>query len=182
MKIYTKTGDDGETGLFGGGRVPKDDLRIEAYGTIDELNAFLGQARTAALPVEVDGVIARAQHCLFTIGAELATPDSNRSRIASIAEADVHSLEAGIDQLDERLPLLREFVLPGGSLAAAALHVARSVCRRAERRVVTLARLEGVTVSAGTIKYLNRLSDYLFVAARYANHASGIEDIAWRKD
>ncbi len=182
MKIYTKTGDRGETGLLGGPRVSKDDVRIEAYGTVDELNAFLGVARAEALPAEVDAVLARAQHCLFTIGAELATPDASRQRTQTLGESAVQELETAIDRLEASLPPLREFVLPGGDKSAAALHVARGVCRRAERRVVALMRVEGAHVSEGVICYLNRLSDYLFVAARFANQAAGQGDIAWRKD
>lgn len=182
MKIYTKTGDTGETGLFGGPRVRKDDVRIEAYGTVDELNALLGAARSESLPAEVDAVIARVQNCLFTVGAELATPDPARQRTAVLADSAVEELEAAMDQMEFALPPLREFILPGGSKLAAALHVARGVCRRAERRVVTLANSEGASVSATTVRYLNRLSDYLFVAARYTNQAAGCPDIAWRKD
>lgn len=182
MKIYTKTGDRGETGLFGGPRVPKDDVRIEAYGTVDELNAFLGQARSEELPAEVDQALARAQNCLFTIGAELATPRADRQRTAGISPAAVEELERAIDALEAALPPLREFILPGGSRSAAALHVARSVCRRAERRVVTLGRQDIGAVSETAICYLNRLSDYLFVAARHACHASGTAEVKWAKD
>lgn len=182
MKIYTKTGDQGETGLFGGPRVRKDDVRIEAYGTVDELNAFLGQARAEELPAEIAPVIARAQNCLFTIGAELATPTADRQRIAPVPMAAIEELEVAIDRLESELPPLREFILPGGNRASAALHVARCVCRRAERRVVTLAQQEGVAISDGVIQYLNRLSDYLFVAARFACHAAGDAEITWRKD
>ncbi len=182
MKIYTKTGDTGETGLFGGPRVPKDDVRIEAYGTVDELNAFLGQARAESLPAEVDAVLAQAQNCLFTIGAELATPNPERQRTAAVSSEAVSRLEQAIDALEASLPPLREFILPGGNRQAAALHVARGVCRRAERRVVTLARQETGTVSEVTVCYLNRLSDYLFVAARYACHAAGVAEVKWTKD
>ena len=182
MKIYTKTGDQGETGLFGGPRVRKDDVRIEAYGTVDELNAFLGQARCEALPAEVERMVARAQNCLFTIGAELATPDPNRQRTAALGEPAVLELEAAIDAIETELPPLREFILPGGNQAAAALHVARSVCRRAERRVITLSHDTGGAVSQTTISYLNRLSDYLFVAARLACHRAGNAEVCWTKD
>lgn len=182
MKIYTKTGDSGETGLFGGARVPKDDLRIEAYGTVDELNAFLGQARAEVLPEEVDRIVARAQNCLFTIGAELATPDPSRQRTAGISASAVEELERAIDHLEASLPPLREFILPGGNRPAAALHVARGVCRRAERRVVTLSHDAEATVSTIAIHYLNRLSDYLFVAARHACHAAGEAEVKWVKD
>ena len=182
MKIYTKTGDGGETGLFGGPRVPKDDLRIEAYGTVDELNSFLGQARAEGLPPDIERTVARAQHCLFTIGAELATTAETRRRIQALDTSAVRELESGIDLLEAALPPLREFILPGGSRAAAALHVARSVCRRAERRVVTLSRKRGGNIDDSSVQYLNRLSDYLFVAARAACQAAGIEEVKWLKD
>jgi len=182
MKIYTKTGDQGDTGLFGGPRVSKDDVRIEAYGTVDELNAFLGQARAEQLPPEITPIIARAQNCLFTIGAELATPNPGKQRTTTLDAAAVRELEAAIDQIEATLPLLREFILPGGNRAAAALHVARSVCRRAERRVVTLSRQAGVELSEEVVQYLNRLSDYLFVAARFACHAVGDAEVKWQKD
>jgi cob(I)alamin adenosyltransferase len=182
LKIYTKTGDNGETGLFGGPRVPKDDIRIEAYGTVDELNAFLGAARIEPLPAEVDAVLVRVQNCLFTIGAELATPNPVRQATSPIGDPAIEELERAIDQMEQSLPPLKEFILPGGGPAAAALHIARSVCRRAERRVVTLWRSPGATVSEAAVRYLNRLSDYLFVAARYCNHTAGLADVPWRKD
>ena len=179
MKIYTKTGDDGETGLFAGPRVRKDDVRIEAYGAVDELNAFLGAARCEALPAEVAAVVAAAQHALFAVGAELATPEPEKHGMTLRAEAQVTSVEQAIDALEANLPPLTQFVLPAGTPAAAALHVARSVCRRAERRVISLTA--SAEVSLRIVRYLNRLGDYLFVAARAANHAAGEADVPWRK-
>lgn len=180
MKIYTKTGDSGQTGLFAGPRVRKDDVRIEAYGAVDELNAFLGLARTAELPAEIEDFLARVQNELFAVGAELATPDPARHGTAIIGPAEIAALERAIDQLEEDLPPLKQFILPGGSLPAAHLHVARGICRRAERRVVTLAGDEPAGFQ-NILTYLNRLGDYLFVAARAANHKAGEPEIPWKK-
>ena len=181
MKIYTKTGDTGETGLFGGGRVPKDHRRVAAYGDVDELNAAIGLAASfepSGLELELLQTI---QRNLFTIGAELATPDRNKLATAlsgpPIGEAEVTALERAIDGWDARLEPLRNFILPGGSPKVAALHLARTVCRRAERSLVALAR--EATVSPATVKYLNRLSDLLFVLARAANSQAGRPDIKW---
>jgi cob(I)alamin adenosyltransferase len=186
MKIYTKTGDDGSTGLFGGGRVAKDDARIEAYGTVDELNAVIGIARAAGIAADVDEVLALVQNDLFVAGAELATPvealaklDQRSSRLGEVHAA---RLEAAIDRFEERLQPLREFILPGGGAAGAALHFARTVCRRAERRVVTFRGLHPDAVSDAVVIYLNRLSDLLFVLAREANLAAGVADVPWRKE
>ncbi len=179
MKIYTRTGDQGETGLFGGPRVRKDVPRIEAYGTIDELNAVLGLARAAAPPPEVDAVLLRVQHELFVLGAELATPAPGHAAVPAIAQANVAALEAEIDRFEAVLPPLKEFILPAGSPAAAHLHLARTVCRRAERRAVSLAVAE--PVSPVVLQYLNRLSDLLFVLARAANHAVGQPDVPWQQ-
>lgn len=181
MKIYTKTGDGGDTGLFAGPRVRKDDARIEAYGTVDELNAFLGQARCEKLPASVESCLARVQSELFSVGAELATPDPVKHGTALISEQQIAVLEEAIDRLEEQLPPLRNFILPAGNRGAAALHIARGVCRRAERRVVSLASLPDVQVSAHIVGYLNRLGDYLFVAARGANILSGETEVAWHK-
>jgi len=181
MKIYTKTGDTGETGLFGGPRVRKDDVRIEAYGTVDELNAALGLCRCEALPAEIETLLARVQSELFSVGAELATPDPARHGLALISETHVAALEAAIDALDAALPPLRNFILPAGSRGAALLHVARGVCRRAERRVVALAAAPEARVSEALVRYLNRLGDYLFVAARYANQAAGRDETVWQR-
>jgi cob(I)alamin adenosyltransferase len=186
MKIYTKTGDDGSTGLFGGGRVAKDDARIEAYGTVDELNAVIGIARAAGIAADVDEVLALVQNDLFVAGAELATPvealaklDQRSSRLGEVHAA---RLEAAIDRFEERLQPLREFILPGGGAAGAALHFARTVCRRAERRVVTFRGLHPDAVSDAVVIYLNLLSDLLFVLARESNLAAGVADVPWRKE
>jgi cob(I)alamin adenosyltransferase len=179
-RIYTKTGDGGETGLFGGGRVPKDDLRVRAYGTIDELNAVLGVARAAGPPQEIEGVLERLQHQLFDLGAELATPDlasPAAAHVARVTPERVAALEQDIDRFEARLPPLRQFVLPGGTPVAAALHHARTVARRAEREIVRLAGRE--PINPELLKYANRLSDLLFVLARAANHAAGRPDVAW---
>jgi cob(I)alamin adenosyltransferase len=181
MKIYTKTGDSGETGLFAGSRVRKDDVRIEAYGTVDELNAALGLARCESLPPEVERTLARVQSELFAVGAELATPDPEKHGTNLVGEAHIAALERAMDAFDAELPPLRRFVLPGGTRGAALLHVARSLCRRAERRVVSLAHSPGIAVSPRIIQYLNRLGDYLFVAARWANYVARTAEIEWEK-
>lgn len=180
MKIYTKTGDSGETGLFAGARVAKDHVRIEAYGTVDELNACLGVARAARPPVDVDDVLERVQHELFALGAELATPDPAANGLQWANDAVCEGLEREIDRFEALLPPLRQFILPGGEPSAAAIHQARAVCRRAERCVVTLRR-EDAGVSEHTVIYLNRLGDLLFVLARAANRLLGVDDVAWRK-
>jgi cob(I)alamin adenosyltransferase len=181
MKIYTKTGDLGETGLFAGPRVKKDDCRIEAYGTVDELNAVLGLARSAKLPSEIDELVAAIQHRLFDLGAELATPDPKSRGTQFISAAAVDELEQAIDRFEADLSPLKAFILPGGSVGAAWLHFARTVCRRAERRVVTLANQEGATFSPLPVVYLNRLGDLLFVLARAANRLANQPDIPWQK-
>ena len=181
MKIYTKTGDAGETSLFGGPRVRKDDVRIEAYGTVDELNAALGLARCEPLPATIDQCLLRVQSELFSVGAELATPEPQKHGTALVGEAHIAALERAIDVLDAHLPPLRQFILPGGSRGAAALHLARGICRRAERRVVTLAHEPGANVSERIIRYLNRLGDYLFVAARAVGRDAGGEEVVWHK-
>ena len=183
MKIYTKTGDDGETGLFGGGRISKDSVRVAAYGEVDEVNAALGLARALDPQEFADALLQRIQRDLFTTGAELATPDPDKLRKAlarsgaAIAESDVTALEDAIDSHESRLEPLKNFILPGGTPKAAALHLARTVCRRAERAVVGLARHE--QVSPAIVRYLNRLSDLLFVLARAANAHAGRPDIKW---
>ena len=181
MKIYTRTGDAGQTGLYGGGRVRKDNPRIAAYGTVDELNAFLGLARATGLPPQIDEVLARLQNELFDLGAELASPDPQARGTAVINEARVAVLEGIIDGFEEPLPPLKEFILPGGSTGAALLHVARTVCRRAEREVVLLTSLPDENVSTSLIAYLNRVSDLLFVLARAANAAAGQKDVPWQR-
>jgi cob(I)alamin adenosyltransferase len=184
MKIYTKTGDTGETGLFGGPRVAKDDLRIEAYGTVDELNAVLGLVRCDKLPPDVDDLLARIQNELFDVGAELATPQPEVKGIARAEAEHIAALEQAIDHYQAGLAPLKTFILPGGSKAAAWLHLARTVCRRAERRLVTLAREKANTaeaVSPTLVVYLNRLSDLLFVLARSVNAEAKVPDVVWRK-
>ncbi len=179
MKIYTKTGDTGETGLFGGPRVRKDVPRIEAYGAVDELNALLGLARAESLPVEIDDLLADVQNELFDLGAELATPDPAAMGIVGLGPKHVAKLEAAIDRHEATLPALKQFILPGGVRGAAALHVARTVCRRAERRVIALASLE--RISPQLVVYLNRLSDLLFVLTRAVNQSAGQADVPWKK-
>ncbi len=180
MKIYTRTGDQGETGLLGGPRVRKDHLRIAAYGDVDELNAALGQVVCEEPPARVRQVVCEIQHELFALGAELAAPDPDAYQVRWIGERHIARLEAEIDYWDARMPALREFILPGGSGPAAALHVARCVCRRAERQLVTLMGSDA-TVGPTPLTYLNRLSDLLFVLARAANHELGVADIPWQK-
>ena len=179
MKIYTKTGDAGETGLWGGLRVPKDAARVEAYGTIDECNAALGVARAAlaAAPAgNLDALLAAIQDQLFVVGADLATPDEAAS-IPRIGEDAIQQLEQAIDAAEADLEPLRQFILPGGTPAAAQLHMARTICRRAERCVVALARSEPINPQVGI--FLNRLSDCLFVLARTANARAGLPDVPW---
>ncbi|MFW8587556.1 cob(I)yrinic acid a,c-diamide adenosyltransferase [Rhizobium beringeri] len=181
-KIYTKTGDDGTTGLVSGPRRLKDDLRVEAYGTIDEANSAIGLARlhTAGLP-ELDAMLMSIQNDLFDLGADLATPDTGEPPAYEplrIAETQVDRVERDIDQLNADLEPLKSFILPGGSPAAAHLHLARTIARRAERLMVALARTHGEIVGEPAMKYVNRLSDFLFVAARYAND-QGHADVLW---
>jgi cob(I)alamin adenosyltransferase len=181
MKIYTKTGDDGQTGLFGGPRVPKDDHRIEAYGEVDELNAWIGLVRAEQPTPNIEAVLARIQHELFSVGAELATPDPDAFNLRQIGDAHIAALEAAIDHHEALLAPLKQFILPGGTKIASQLHVARCVCRRAERRLITLARTEPACSFQTLIIYLNRLSDLLFVLARAANAAAGWPDVPWQK-
>lgn len=179
-KIYTRTGDDGTTGLLGSGRVPKDDLRIEAYGTVDELNAALGVARAAGLDPGADGLVAALQDDLFDVGAALADPDPNGPFHDTVGADRAERLEQAIDGLEAELPRLTQFILPGGTQAASQLHLARTVARRAERLVVALGHRDGEHVPAPLIAYLNRLSDFLFVLARAVNHRAGVADVPWR--
>jgi cob(I)alamin adenosyltransferase len=176
MKIYTKTGDAGETGLFGGPRVRKDHARIEAFGTVDELNSQLGVVRSLPLPEGIDGVLRRIQCELFELGAQLATPDPADDRIGP---DHVAAIEREIDAAESGLAPLDCFILPAGTATSAAMHVARTVCRRAERRVVSLAAEAGAAIPASAIEYLNRLGDLLFVLARQANAAAGTGDDPW---
>ena len=185
MKVYTRTGDDGTTGLFGGDRVAKSHPRLHAYGTADEANAAVGLARAhlraGELPAEAaaraDALLARIQHDLFVLGGDLASPHATRYPVPRVEAAHVAALEEAIDGLDAELPPLKSFILPGGTAAAAALHVARTVVRRAERLTVEMAAQE--PISDGVVRYLNRLSDLLFVLARWANARAGVEDVAW---
>ena len=180
MKVYTKVGDKGTTGLFGAPRVRKDDVRVVAYGEVDELNATLGLARAQGADEELAGILERLQSELFTLGSMLATPVPSHApkAVPVLDDEDVTRLEREIDRFDEELPPLTAFVLPAGSPLAAALHVARTVCRRAERAVVTLAGKESIPQVA--IVYLNRLSDHLFTLARVANHRAQVPETQWR--
>jgi len=177
VKIYTRTGDAGETSLFGGARVAKNDPRIDAYGTVDELNAFIGLARASWPDAPFDAQLASVQSDLFDIGAQLASPGN--AKFTGAAPLRVTQLEVAIDEMEVELPPLKSFILPGGTAAAAHLHAARTVCRRAERLVVALRDDDPATLAS--IAYLNRLSDFLFVAARFANHQSGVADVPWKR-
>jgi cob(I)alamin adenosyltransferase len=179
MKIYTRTGDDGSTGLFGGERRSKDDPLVEAYGTIDELNAAVGVARSHGLLEDLEGMLAQVQSDLFVLGAEVAcVPDKrDKLKIALLGAADVTRLENAIDSAEAALSPLKNFVLPAGSAGSAALHLARAVCRRAERRL--LAAGPGAELRGDLLVYLNRLSDLLFVYARCANRAASVADVEW---
>lgn len=185
-RVYTRRGDQGETGLAGGQRVPKDSPRIAAYGVVDELNAFLGVARVTAAElanqqtrlVPFVAILLRVQHELFNLGSILATlPEDVHPKQARITEADVARLESEIDRMNAELPALRSFVLPGGSRVEAGLHVCRTVCRRAERELITLSRSE--TIPAEAVRYLNRLSDALFVWSRWVSHVTGASETLW---
>ncbi len=180
MKIYTRTGDAGETGLFGGARVDKDDARVEAYGTVDELNSCIGVARSLGVSPTTDECLLHIQSDLFTVGAELACAPGKEQklRMVLVSEADIERLELWIDRSEAPLEPLANFVLPGGSAAAAELHRARTVCRRAERRTLSAGR--SAPVRPLTVIYLNRLSDLLFVLARFENHRAGTVDVPWR--
>lgn len=181
MKIYTRTGDQGETSLLGGPRVAKDILRIEVCGTVDELNCVLGLVRAQSVSERIGQVLDRVQNELFSMGAELASPDPVARDTRTIGPQHVAHVEADIDGYQAALPPLIQFILPGGTPAAATLHVARAVCRRAERRLVGLARRGDQEVSSSLLAYLNRLSDLLFVLARAANQEASREDVPWRK-
>ena len=183
MKIYTRRGDAGETGLFGGGRVPKDDLRVEAYGTVDELNSVLGLAVAHTTAQDIRDRITLVQHDLFSIGSHLATPSAggpdHPKHLPPFPSSRIVEMEDWIDAVDEEVPPLRQFLLPGGSVGGAYLHHGRTVCRRAERRLISLARSE--TVNPDAIPYLNRLSDLLFALARLENLRAGGADVLWEK-
>jgi cob(I)alamin adenosyltransferase len=171
-KIYTKSGDKGETGLVTGERISKSSIRIDCIGSLDELNSFIGLSLTEEVPKIVRDVLHVIQHNLFDIGGEIATPGSN-----STEETKVKYLEKIIDDLTSRLDILREFILPGGCKAAAQIHVARAMCRKAERSCIALGNVNPIT-----LRYLNRLSDLLFTIARYLNAAAGIDHVYWKKD
>jgi cob(I)alamin adenosyltransferase len=182
MKLYTRTGDDGTTGLFGGDRVGKDHPRVEAYGAVDELNAHLGHAAAAAREpalARLSAVLADLQHLLFDLGADLATPRSSQhaAKVRRIEARDVTRAEAWIDELDGANQPLRSFILPGGTELAARLHLARAACRRAERRVVNLGR--SADLSRHPVELLNRIGDLLFAMARAANRIAGVPDVPW---
>ena len=180
-KIYTRTGDDGHTGLFGGGRVSKDNDRVEAYGDVDELNSFIGAARSAEMMPRIDEILAGVQRDLFSIGALLATPHPEKHveqlEKARISDVRIAQIEQAIDDGEGELEALKAFVLPGGTAKASALHVARTVCRRAERAVIRLQHSS--QVPQVVVVYLNRLSDLLFVLARVANRRAGAGEVTW---
>jgi len=186
MKIYTKTGDEGSTSLVGGKRISKSHLRLEAYGTVDELNSAIGCARasselTGKKAEFIDTLLENFQNELFNAGSRLACVDDRMlEKLPKIPMESIERMEKSIDQMTDELPPLKNFILPGGSEKAAHLHLARTVCRRAERLVVKLID-EGESVDPLSIKYLNRLSDCLFVLARYANHIAGVKDVVWKK-
>ncbi len=178
MKIYTKTGDDGSTGLYGGERVPKDSLRVECYGTIDELNSTLGLACSEIKGAVISQLLLSIQNKLFTLGGELATPKIKVGmNIVKIQNDDILFVENEIDKFEEKLEPLKQFILPGGSKGASHLHFARSICRRAERLVTSLSQKE--EISNLILIYLNRLSDLLFVLARYENKINQVPDVPW---
>lgn len=178
-RVYTRTGDDGSTGLAGNRRVPKDSARIESYGTVDELNSALGVALAAGLDPRLAGPLSRVQNELFHLGSDLCVPEEDKAAlpVPVIEERHVRALETLLDELTDELGPLANFILPGGSQGAAQLHVARTVCRRAERHLVTLARQEAI--GPHVLPYVNRLSDLLFVMARWENHRRGMPDVLW---
>jgi cob(I)alamin adenosyltransferase len=180
MKIYTKKGDTGETSLFGGDRVSKSSERIEAYGTVDELNSVIGLAASHSLSPKGTVLSNRVQELLFVLGADLATPMNTKARINRIDQKDVGYLEEAIDGMQKELEPLKNFILPGGSQAGATLHLARTICRRAERAVVACSKKE--EVSDASIIFMNRLSDFLFVLARYENKYAGTPEETWKPD
>ncbi len=177
MKIYTKTGDTGLTSLFGGKRIAKDDLRIEAYGTVDELNSFIGLLNSTFSEATQNYFLNEVQKRLFTIGSNLASDPEKRMITPDIHDEDIHTLENAMDTMDQLLEPLKNFILPAGDVAVAYAHVCRTVCRRAERRVITLDRVS--PVDPKIIVYLNRLSDYFFVLSRYIGHTKDIDEIPW---
>jgi len=179
MKIYTKTGDKGKTSLFGGNRVAKSNERIGAYGTVDELNSFIGLALAEKLNEKTEKILLESQNLLFVIGSELATPENVKNKLTRIIKsADVESLENSIDTIENELKPLQNFILPGGTRSASLLHICRAICRRAERRVVEINSSEDV--NPYLLAYLNRFSDLLFVLARFENHSSSEPEIYWK--
>ena len=181
MKIYTKTGDKGTTSLIGGTKVPKSHLRIEVYGTVDELNSYIGLCKDLLQDNNTMAILQEIQDRLFTLGAALACDPEKETKmkIPDLKETDIELLENEIDRMDGKLPEMKNFILPGGNPVLSHLHIARCICRRAERCCVRL-ELESHEVEPIIIKYLNRLSDYLFVLSRYAGHEMGVEEIPWR--
>lgn len=178
MKIYTKTGDDGTTSLFSGGRVPKHHLRVESYGTVDELNSYIGLARSTQITDHADNQLEAIQNHLFRLGADLATPMNAKAEwLIRITDEEIQWLEETIDDLSQKLPELKNFILPGGVPIASHLHVARTICRRAERLVVALQEVEDINDKS--LIYLNRLSDYLFTLARYENAQNNEAETKW---
>ena len=184
MKIYTKTGDEGDTSLFGGGRVPKSDIRVAAYGTVDELNSFVGSALAEISDPDIRDGLLKIQHDLFVLGASLAAPTGNGKRAApntpDLPTGRIEEMEVWMDVATKELPPLREFILPGGSRGAALLHLCRAVCRRTERIVVELS--QRAPLHEGVLRYFNRLSDLFFVWARLENLRTGRQDVLWAKE
>lgn len=181
MKIYTRTGDDGETSLFAGGRISKGEVRLHAYGTVDELNTAIGIVLAVEVPADLGDALRRVQSDLFVVGADLATPlEAKTATVLRVDPAQIVRLETEIDGWEQELPPLRNFILPGGGMAGAFLHQARTVCRRAERWSVLLSGREAMNKEV--LRYLNRLSDWLFVAARVANHRAGVPEQIWGRE
>jgi len=178
LKIYTRAGDDGSTGLYGGDRVSKTSPRIQAIGDVDELNALIGLSRTEASESPLDPILYQIQNWLFDLGAELASPPGGKFTVQSINASKIEFLEQSIDSLEETLPPLKAFILPGGTRLSALLHLARAGCRRAERSIWDLNGSE--PVSDSVLQFVNRLSDWLFVASRTANHLQNVQDIEWK--
>ncbi len=179
FRIYTKTGDKGETALFGGRRVPKSDLRVDAYGTVDELNSFIGLLRDSIQEPHVRDLLALTQHRLFTLGAHLASDPAKHPPTPDLLPEDIELLEKEMDTMDGHLPALKHFILPGGHTSVSYCHVCRTVCRRAERLSVALLQ-SGEPVDELALQYLNRLSDYFFILARYLGHLLGAEEVIWK--
>jgi cob(I)alamin adenosyltransferase len=180
MKIYTKTGDDGTTGLHNGSRVPKNSYRVETYGTVDELNSIIGIISSLDVPELMKHTLEKINKFLFELGSDLASPlENNTFEVVRIGEHHIVWLETLIDEYEKQLPPLKNFILPGGTILSAYLHNARTICRRAERKAVTLSNYENI--GEHVIIFLNRLSDFFFVAARMANYLAGVHDVKWTK-